>query len=275
MIINSVGYNCCQDSGSFLNPPLKSSENLLVLLKTDTVLNVNGNNIIIPENSALIFKNKYSKFCQHLSESSFSSDWILFEFEKNEEETFFNLGLKYENPIQMDNLCFLSFCIKSIAYEKYSQNVNSKSSMQNYMFLMFNCISDQIHKKSACSVKCDNYFEILSNIRNKIYSHPYEQITIDSISHEVRMSKSNFQHLYKKYFNTTFIQDLINSRIEYAKMLLIHTSFNISDIAFQCGYNNYIHFTKQFKIKTGMTPVEYRKTSWNIWVSEKNCYTCF
>lgn len=260
MIINSIGYNCCQDSCSFLNLPKKSSENLLILLKTDTTLiNVNGKNITIPENSVLIFKNHYSTFCQYLSESSFSGDWILFEFEKNEEEYFLNLGLKYEIPFHIDNICFLSFCIKSIAYEKYSHNINSKNSIHQYMLLMFNCISDQIHKKPICPVKCDNYFELLSNIRNKIYSHPYEQITIDTISHEVRMSKSHFQHLYKKYFNITFIQDLINSRIEYAKMLLIHTSFNINDIASQCGYNNYIHFTKQFKIKTGMTPVEYRK----------------
>lgn len=260
MIINSIGYNCCQDSCAFLNLPEKSTESLLILFKDDAILNdVNGKNIIIPENSVLIFKNHYRKFCQYLSENSFSSDWILFEFEKNEEESFFSLGLKYEIPFHMDNICFLSFCIKSIAYEKYSHNINSNSSIQQYMLLMFNCISNQINKKSASSVKCDSYFEILSGIRNKIHSHPYEQITIDSISHEVRMSKSHFQHLYKKYFNTTFIQDLINSRIEYAKMLLIHTSFNINDIAFQCGYNNYIHFTKQFKIKSGVTPAEYRK----------------
>lgn len=255
MIIKSLGYNCCQDSGFSLNFPLKSSENIMILLKDNAIFHINGNNIMIPENSVFIFK----KCCQYPSENSFAGDWILFEFENNEEEIFFSLGLKYEQSVQMDNLCFLSFCIKSIAYEKYSGNINSKSSIQHYMFLMFNSISEQIHKKSVSPIKCDNYFEILSHIRNKIYTHPYEQMTIDSISHEVRMSKSNFQHLYKKYFNVTFIQDLINSRIEYAKMLLIHTNFNVSDIAFQCGYNNYIHFTKQFKIKTGMTPVEYRK----------------
>lgn len=262
MIINSLGYNCCQDSGFSLNFPLKNGENLMILMKTNTILNINGNDVKIPQNSVFFFKKSSQKCCRCLSDNSFSGDWILFEFESNEEEIFLSLGLKYENPVHMDNLCFLSFCIKSIAYEKYSQNINSKSSIQHYMFLMFNSINEQINKKSVNSIKCDNYFEILSYIRNKIYSHPYEQMTIDSISHEVRMSKSNFQHLYKKYFNVTFIQDLINSRIEYAKMLLIHTNFNVSDIAFQCGYNNYIHFTKQFKIKTGMTPIEYRKKFW-------------
>lgn len=261
MIINNIGYNYCQESGFFLNFPQGIKENLMILFKTDAIFNIKGNNISIPQDSVVIFKKENLQKGQYISENIFSGDWVQFEFENNEEESFFKLGIKYEKPVKMDNLCFLSFCIKSIAYEKYSENINRQNSIQHYMFLIFNSISEQIHKKSLNSIKYDNYFEMLSQIRNKIYSHPYEQITIDSIAHEVRMSKSNFQHLYKKYFRITFIQDLINSRIEYAKMLLLNTNFNISDIAFQCGYNNYIHFTKQFKLKTGMTPVEYRKNS--------------
>jgi len=58
------------------------------------------------------------------------------------------------------------------------------------------------------------------------------------------MSKSNFQHLYKKYFGVTFMQDIINGRIEHAKMLLLNTNLSISDVSKHCGYSNYAHFSR-------------------------------
>ena len=127
------------------------------------------------------------------------------------------------------------------------------------MFLLFNKVSEQLHPKLP--VKFSNTFEMLSTIRNKIYSCPNETRTVDSTAHEIRMSKSNFQHLYKKYFNVTFIQDLINSRVEYAKMLLTSTNLSSVDVSKQCGYNHYAHFTRQFKEVTGKSPMEYKRKS--------------
>jgi len=258
MIIHNVGYNHCHDSDFFIDRPNGSGDNLILLLKTDAIFNINGNDIIVNKSSFFIYKKGRPQYYRCIPKSAFSNDWIHFEFENDEEEKFFELGLKYESPVQMDNLYFLSFCVKSIAYEKYSKNINRQSNIINYMSLIFNSVSEQIYRKSRISTQCDSYYEMLSDIRNKIYSRPYEKRTVESTAHEVRMSKSNFQHLYRKYFNVSFIQDLINSRIEYAQMLLIHTNLNINDIALQCGYNNYIHFTKQFKIKTGFTPLEYK-----------------
>lgn len=99
---------------------------------------------------------------------------------------------------------------------------------------------------------------MLSTIRNKIYSEPYINRTIDYASHEVRMSRSTFQHAYKKQFGVTFIQDLINSRVSYAKMLLTSTNIAVEDVAKQCGYRTYVHFARQFKEQTGTTPSKYR-----------------
>lgn len=73
------------------------------------------------------------------------------------------------------------------------------------------------------------------------------------------MSKSNFQHLYKKYFGVAFMQDLINSRIEHAKMLLLNTNLTSTAIAEQCKYKNYAHFARQFKEIVLMTPIPFRK----------------
>ena len=105
---------------------------------------------------------------------------------------------------------------------------------------------------------------MLLTIRNKIYSKPYEPRNIESSAHEVRMSPSNFQHLYKKAFGISFINDIIQSRIEYAKLHLTQTNITVKSISELCGYNNITHFFRQFKEVTGMTPIEYRKNNKEI-----------
>ena len=54
--------------------------------------------------------------------------------------------------------------------------------------------------------------------------------------------------------------DVISSRIERAKSLLMLTDLTARQIAVACGYENETHFSRQFRQITGKTPGEYRKT---------------
>ena len=47
--------------------------------------------------------------------------------------------------------------------------------------------------------------------------------------------------------------------MSHAKLLLSSTKIPVSAISEQCGYNNDVHFMRQFKNYTGLTPTEYRK----------------
>lgn len=259
MIINNVGYNHCHDSDFYIDRPNGSGDNLLLLLKTDTIFTIDGEDIIVPQNSFFIYRKGRPQYYRCLPQHTFANDWVHFLFEKDEEEKFISLGLEYEKPVYMENLYFLSFCIKSIAHEAYSCNIHKQSNIRHYMSLIFNSVSEQLIEHPF--VHSDNYYEMLSTIRNKIYKEPQIHRTIDSTAHEVRMSSSNFQHLYKKYFNISFNADLISSRIEYAKMLLLNTNLSSSDIAKQSGYNHYTHFARQFKKIVGQTPLRFKKSA--------------
>ncbi|NLP26948.1 MAG: helix-turn-helix transcriptional regulator [Clostridiales bacterium] len=258
MIINNVGYNHNHDADFFINRPKGSGDFLLLLLKTDALFTLNGKNIKVDKNSLFIYKKGTPQYYRCIPQEIFSNDWIHFLFENDEEQEFLSRGIPYDTPIKIDNLYFLSFCIKSLAYETYSTNLYKNDNIYKYMFLMFNKISEELNNNST--IIPGTYYEMLSTIRNKIYSRPYELRTIESTAHEVRMSKSNFQLQYKKHFGVSFIQDLINSKMEYAKKLLLCTNLSISSISKQCGYKHYAHFTRQFKKNNGVTPMEYRRS---------------
>lgn len=258
MIINNIGYNHIHDSDFNIERPNGTADNLMLLLRTDAVFILNGKETVVQAGSFIVYKKDTPQYYRCISQCVFSNDWIHFLFEDDEESEFLELGLNYEIPIKLKNSQFISYCIKSIANEVYSSNLNKQSSIRCYMLLIFNKVSEQL-----CSIPADEFdsnYEILSTVRSRMYSSPYEKRTVESTAHEVSMSVSNFQHLYKKYFNITYVQDLINSRIEYSKMLLRTTNLNVSDIAQQSGYNHYSHFVRQFHKSTGMTPADYRNT---------------
>lgn len=257
MIINNIGYNNCHDADFIIERPNGYGDNLMLLLKTDAIFTIDGKDTVIHENSFFMFKKDRPQYYRCIPQHCFSNDWIHFLFENNEEEQFLSLGLNYEAPVQLDNPYFISFCIKSIANELYSNHRHKQSNISHYMSLIFNNVSEHLQRDK--SPDFDKYYELLSAVRNRVYSEVYQFHSVEESAHEIRMSKSNFQHLYKKFFGVTFMQDLINSRIEHAKMLLLNTNLTSADISKQCGYNNFAHFTRQFKNNTNMTPLEYRR----------------
>lgn len=52
------------------------------------------------------------------------------------------------------------------------------------------------------------------------------------------------------------MSDVIESRI---KELLIESDLQVGEISSLCGYQNDVHFIRQFKKLTTLTPTEYRR----------------
>ena len=55
------------------------------------------------------------------------------------------------------------------------------------------------------------------------------------------------------------VEDVINARIAKAKILLSGSNLKVGEIAVKCGYSDVEHFTRQFKAKTEISPLKFRK----------------
>jgi YesN/AraC family two-component response regulator len=49
--------------------------------------------------------------------------------------------------------------------------------------------------------------------------------------------------------------------IEHAKQILLASERSVSEVAYTLGFNYPHYFTRLFKAKTGMTPVEFRSAN--------------
>ena len=84
-------------------------------------------------------------------------------------------------------------------------------------------------------------------------------ISLDEIADEVSMTVPAFCRYFKKVTGKTFTQLVNEYRVVHATKLLNESQMSIADVCFECGFNNFSHFNKQFNEITGKSASNYRK----------------
>lgn len=98
--------------------------------------------------------------------------------------------------------------------------------------------------------------EILAFIGN---NYKNSDLKLYDVAKATKVSQDNVSELIRKHSNLTFRQYLNKVRLEEAKRLIRSTDWQISQIAFEVGYNNIQHFNRVFKDYTSFTPKEFRE----------------
>ncbi len=86
------------------------------------------------------------------------------------------------------------------------------------------------------------------------------QISLDAASGIANMTPNAFCKYFKKITRKTFMETVIDYRLNYATQQLVQTDKQISEISFDSGFGDVSHFYKMFKNKMNMSPLNYRKT---------------
>ncbi|MBK8054437.1 MAG: AraC family transcriptional regulator [Saprospiraceae bacterium] len=73
------------------------------------------------------------------------------------------------------------------------------------------------------------------------------------------MAVPSFCRYFIKVTNKTFTEFVNEFRIVHACKLLSEEKHTISEVCFESGFNNFSHFNRVFKLKTGKSANEYRK----------------
>ncbi len=99
----------------------------------------------------------------------------------------------------------------------------------------------------------------MKRVVDHIMTNFQKQIKIKELQDLSNMSNTTFFKTFKKTFQMSFKTYLINLRIGYSCKLLADKSLNVTQIAYQSGFENISNFNRQFKVLKGCTPREYRK----------------
>lgn len=99
----------------------------------------------------------------------------------------------------------------------------------------------------------------LAFVNTYIEEHFTEDLSLEKIASEFRISKYYLSREYKKNYGKTIFQHIIACRINYGKKLLRFSNNSVEEIAHLCGFNDQSYFVRQFKKLENVTCFAYRK----------------
>lgn len=95
-----------------------------------------------------------------------------------------------------------------------------------------------------------------------IEANIFSQVGIEELARKANLSVSSFKREFAKLYDDSPANYIKTKRLEKAAGLLLASDNRITDIAFECGFNDLANFTKSFHDKYSVTPTGYRsKTS--------------
>lgn len=94
--------------------------------------------------------------------------------------------------------------------------------------------------------------------RDILHSFHGEKIDLEKMGAQAGLSVPQLVRQFKAVFHTTPYQYLIGIRLKQAANLLQHSSEQVQDIAWMCGFENAAAFSRAFRSAYGVQPTRFR-----------------
>jgi len=104
-----------------------------------------------------------------------------------------------------------------------------------------------------------HYTIILEKLETLINTHFYNEKLPKFYADKLNITTKHLNRVVNKTIHKTTSQLISERIILEAKRLIVHSKDNLANIAYTLQFSDYAYFSKFFKSKTGMTPLDFRK----------------
>ena len=98
----------------------------------------------------------------------------------------------------------------------------------------------------------------VKKVKQYINDHYTETLKLEDMARLVGMTPTSFSRYFKLRTGKTLSDYVLDIRLGFAARMLVDSTKNISEICFECGFNNLSNFNRIFKGRRGVTPKEFR-----------------
>ena len=170
---------------------------------------------------------------------------------------------------------------KNIISNKSSEKINNDFLIQKYIEgLLFYFENPSLINEDILILKVREIILLLSQTQNSesiqvilsqlfspttytfkqiIEANLFSQLTIEELAQQNNLSVSSFKREFAKLYNDTPANYIKARKLEKAAELLQVSDQRITEIAFDCGFNDLANFTKSFTSKYSVSPTNYRQ----------------
>ncbi len=140
--------------------------------------------------------------------------------------------------------------------ELCTEKVGKRALIDSYI----NAILTSMLRKIFVGDAVDEEVDLIpERVLDYIKSHCDEKITLQSISEQCFYNPSYFSRLFKKIYNITLTEFILQQRLKKSCELLYESDLSVDQIAIKCGFGDKTAFYARFKAMCGCTPGAYRK----------------
>jgi AraC family transcriptional regulator, exoenzyme S synthesis regulatory protein ExsA len=143
------------------------------------------------------------------------------------------------------------------AYLSLTEKPNEQLLLLKFEELLLSLFSNKKHRHLT------DYFISLCQSQQYHMSRVMEEnfaynLKLENYAQLCHMSLSTFKKSFKQYYGTTPAAWLQQKKVELAHHTILTSESSISQISFECGFEDTSHFIRVFKQKYKLTPLQYR-----------------
>lgn len=253
--LKRCGANVIHPEGMTIDRPEGSGDYVFVFFRSKMELRLQTRSVYAEPNTYIIY-NRDSHYYYKDAELPLVHDWFHFELE-GADAWFDRLKLPLDTLMKAHDPLYITRKVNELHWENLQNGTFRQEIIDATVRCLFMKLSDMRHHVEA-SHPVSKYYDSFLNLRNEVLSSPSIWYSVERLAERMNMSTSYFQQIYKQIFGIPVVSDIILNRLSHASYLLKNTTYTVSQISALCGYENDVHFMRQFKKFIGQTPSEYR-----------------
>lgn len=214
---------------------------LTFVLKGQMTYYVDGKKIELHAGDALFLQPNQTRKRKRIS----NSHYISYNYFGEENDELYNL------PVYMPNVTSsVLLMLLNAGDELYLESFHE--------FDVLEPILSCLLKRLSYYNKKENSNPIVKQIKQYIQEHINEQITLKEVAQALFFSPVYCSAIFKKETGTSIIDYCLNEKIKLSKRLIIE-SVELQPIAEELGFSSYNYFSRTFKKREGITPIQYKQ----------------
>lgn len=182
----------------------------------------------------------------------------------------FNRSQDFQKLYSCPSLDRIPPVIRASAYEQYSllfdsilkefinPGPDSQTLLKGYCIQLICRMSREAAHPGGCKEVDSAYRVLFKQVSKFVQDNLSSKIMLRDLAGIAGMSPNYFHRVYTKTMGMTPNEFILSLRMNKARELLATTSETISNISFDCGFENIAYFSYVFKRYSGITPSSFR-----------------
>ena len=249
------GYNDFKYIEALTTPRYLNNYSLHFVVKGKGTLNVGENTFKIDGKSIFALTPNALISYYPEKEEPWRYFWINFKG-KEGADLISSMGFTSNAPVKKAGMC-------ETVYASLENLLTSSISQKEFYYKIKSVLYDAV--SCLCEDKNAETFIKSSDIATRVkdillINYKNSSFSVDVLADILHVSHSYVCRLFKQETGLTIVKYLVNLRLEKSAELLKEKDYLVKDLAYLVGFNDELHFMKEFKKKFGVTVKNFSKS---------------